>query len=287
MPYRGKSIGKADPAAIISGRKYIKFYIRLTVMTKILYSRKILLVEDDLVLSNTLRNYLTSKNYFVAQAYCLERAFDIIKESTFDLVIVDRQLGESDGLELVSHINHTFPETMIFILTQRSHLLDRIMGLSLGADEYLAKPFSLKEFALRLQSLLSKKKQLVPVITFGDFSLYYRIGVLQTPQGKLRLSYTETQLLRLLLQNRNSILSREKIVQTLWPGTEDQPTSSTIDVYIRRLRMSLGNFGKYIQTSRGYGYYLAEPQNLKQTSVNGAYTQQGQSNRFFDVELAG
>ena len=227
----------------------------------------ILLVEDEENLHEALKMNLELEGYQVTSAYDGSHAMKAVQNEYFDLIIMDVMIPEIDGFSVTQNIRLTNTEVPILILSAKGSSEDRVMGLKKGADDYLTKPFNLEELLLRVQKLIRKSKQLQEKSTIGDtysfggHTIDFKAQEATTATGeKLQLSKKEAMLLKLLIENKNEVVPREKILQSVW-GYNVYPTTRTIDNFIL-------NFRKYFETDsrnpkhfhsvRGVGYKYAE-----------------------------
>ncbi|RYZ22416.1 MAG: response regulator transcription factor, partial [Chitinophagaceae bacterium] len=181
----------------------------------------ILLVEDEENLHDTLRLNLELEGYEVTSAYDGIAALKSFQEEYFDLIIMDIMIPEVDGFSVTQNIRLTNDEVPILILSARNASEDRIKGLKKGADDYLTKPFNLEELMIRVQKLISKNKKIREKTTVGDVyefgghSVNFKAQEAQTKGGeRIELSKKETMLLKLLIENKNEVVPREKILQS-------------------------------------------------------------------------
>jgi two-component system, OmpR family, response regulator len=217
--------------------------------------KRILLAENEAPLAHTLSQLLVSKGLQVTQVRTLQRALKYLDQHQYDLVIVDRILDDGDGLELVEYTNQSSFSTRTLCLSQLNQTEDRIKGLDSGADEYIGKPFSGTELMLRVNNLLSKQKIIdTQVMTVGPLKLYTESGVLLVRQRQVLLRKRESEILTCLIKYRNQVISRDTIIDHVWYGDADIPTYTTLDVYIRRIRVMLRRYRYLIKTVRGFGY---------------------------------
>ena len=218
----------------------------------------ILLVEDDKIVAASIRQVLAKQNFRVEVRETLEKSYTFLREQRPDLAVVDRNLPDGDGVELVEYLEETTSLFPILILSGYSTLHDRITGLEKGADDYLVKPFSTTELRLRIEKLLAKTKQLkLDVLEVGALKLHLENGRVEWHGKVIRIRKREFEILQILARYKNRVVSRKVLIDHLWPDGE-VPTEGTIDVYVRRLRMLLGKAGQNIQTIRGYGYTMVE-----------------------------
>jgi two-component system, OmpR family, alkaline phosphatase synthesis response regulator PhoP len=227
----------------------------------------ILLVEDEENLHETLKMNLELQGYEVTSAYDGLSAMKAVQNEYFDLIIMDVMLPEIDGFTVTQNIRLTNTEIPILILSAKGSGEDRVMGLKKGADDYLTKPFNLEELLLRVQKLIRKNKQLQDkstvgdTYTFGGHTIDFKAQEAKTAKGEtLPLSKKEAMLLKLLIENKNEVVPREKILQSVW-GYNVYPTTRTIDNFILNFRKYFeadSRNPKHFHSVRGVGYKYAE-----------------------------
>lgn len=226
-------------------------------------SSRILLVEDEPGLVLTLSDLLEAEGYAVESAASgpagLERALD----EPFDLMILDVMLPGMNGLDLCRQLRQQGKDLAILMLTAKTQLTDRVVGLKLGADDYLTKPFEPPELLARIEALLRrvKKERLTPVskFRFDLIEIDFERGSVSRAGQPINLSGKELDLLRYLVDHRGKVVSREELLEGVWqyqPGV----SSRTIDVHVAWLRQKLEDNPqnpRYIYTIRGVGYRFA------------------------------
>jgi two-component system, OmpR family, alkaline phosphatase synthesis response regulator PhoP len=227
----------------------------------------ILLVEDEENLHESLKMNLEFQGYQVTSAYDGVQAMKAVQGEYFDLIIMDVMLPEMDGYSATQNIRLTNTEVPILILSARDSSGDRVTGLKKGADDYLTKPFNLEELLLRVQKLIDKNKRLQKTSTIGDTYSFggntvdFKAQQATTAGGeKIDLSKKEAMLLKLLIENKNEVVPREKILQAVW-GYNVYPTTRTIDNFILSFRKYFeedSRSPKYFHSVRGVGYKYAE-----------------------------
>lgn len=227
----------------------------------------ILLVEDEENLQEALKLNLELEGYEVTSSFDGAHALNMIKKEHFDLVILDVMLPELDGITVCETVRLSDADLPILILSAKNSSADRVLGLKKGADDYLTKPFNLEELLLRVSNLIKKSEQLsikqpLPeVYEFGKNKIDFKALEGTNRAGeKILLTKKEAMLLKLLIENKNEVVAREKILQTVW-GYNVYPTTRTIDNFIL-------NFRKYFETDtrnpvhfhsvRGVGYKFTE-----------------------------
>lgn len=227
----------------------------------------ILLVEDEENLHEALKLNLELDGYDVAGAYDGAEALKLVQQEYFNLIILDVMLPEVDGFTVCETIRLQHPDIPILILSAKSSSADRIMGLKKGADDYLTKPFNLEELLLRVSKLIKKserlnaKEPLPEVYQFGDNKIDFKAleGFSKTEQ-KIPLTKKEVMLLKLLIENKNEVVTREKILQAVW-GYNVYPTTRTIDNFILNFRKYFEEDSrnpKYFHSVRGIGYKFTD-----------------------------
>lgn len=215
----------------------------------------ILIVENDRPLAQTIKAHLQSRNYQCTVTSNLDDSYTELEQFKYDLVILDRVLDDGDGIELLPFLTDCAFQTKSIVLSQKSQVLERIRGLEQGADDYVPKPFSLTELTLKVEKLLhTQKLTQTPSITAGGLTIFPESGQIVMPNASKILRKKEMQILACLLQQKDQVVSRDKIIDTVWSFGSQIPTQTTLDVYIRRIRIQLGDMGKRIKTVRGFGY---------------------------------
>lgn len=227
----------------------------------------ILLVEDEENLHEALKLNLELEGYEVTSAFDGAAALNTINNEYFDLIILDVMLPEMDGINVAETIRISNNEVPILILSAKNSSADRVLGLKKGADDYLTKPFNLEELLLRVHKLINKNKKLQDRSTvgntysFGDNLIDFKAQEASTKSGqKIQLSKKETMLLKLLIENKNEVVPREKILQAVW-GYNVYPTTRTIDNFILNFRKYFEDDSrnpKYFHSVRGVGYKYSE-----------------------------
>jgi len=227
----------------------------------------ILLVEDEENLHEALKLNLELEGYQVSSAYDGSKALQSVQQEFFDLVILDLMLPEVDGITVLETIRVQNLEVPILVLSAKNNSADKVLGLKKGADDYLTKPFNLEELLLRIQKLIEKNKRLNARQTIGDTyefgknTIDFKAQEARIKNGEqIQLSKKETMLLKLLIENKNEVVTREKILQTVW-GYNVYPTTRTIDNFILSFRKYFEEDSrnpKYFHSVRGVGYKYSE-----------------------------
>ncbi len=227
----------------------------------------ILLVEDEENLHEALKLNLELEGYDVTSAFDGATALHTVQGEYFDLIILDVMLPEMDGVNVTETIRISNNEVPILILSAKNSSADRVLGLKKGADDYLTKPFNLEELLLRVNKLIGKNKKLRDrssigdTYSFGGNTIDFKAQEAIRKEGqKIQLSKKETMLLKLLIENKNEVVPREKILQSVW-GYNVYPTTRTIDNFILNFRKYFEEDSrnpKYFHSVRGVGYKYSE-----------------------------
>ena len=227
----------------------------------------ILLVEDEEHMHHTIKLNFEMEGFNVVSAFDGAKALEAIDNEYFDLIVLDIMLPEVDGISVVENIRLNNIETPVLILSAKNSSYDRILGLKKGADDYLTKPFSLEELLLRVEKLIikSKKIQASSVQTenysFGNNYIDFKALTAKNFLNKhLSLSKKETMLLKLLIENKGEVVTREKILQQVW-GYNVYPTTRTIDNFILNFRKYFeldSKTPRHFHSVRGVGYKFIE-----------------------------
>lgn len=227
----------------------------------------ILLVEDEENLHEALKLNLELEGYEITSAFTGSEALQKIQSEYFDLIILDVMLPDVDGISITETIRVQNNHVPILILSAKNTSSDRVLGLKKGADDYLTKPFNLEELLLRVQKLIEKNKKMQDKDTVGDtyqfggHTIDFNAQEAVTKEGqRIQLSKKEAMLLKLLFENKNDVVPREKILQTVW-GYNVYPTTRTIDNFILNFRKYFEHDSRnpqYFHSVRGVGYKYTE-----------------------------
>jgi DNA-binding response OmpR family regulator len=222
---------------------------------------RVLIVDDEYGLLKQLRQILESRRYMVDTAMDGEEALDKLFETPFDLIVLDIMMPKMDGLSVLEQARKADINTPVLMLTAKGDVKDRVKGLDLGADDYLAKPFSLDELMARVRALLRRSgNPSETVLKVMDLELD-TISRRVTKRGKtVNLTPREFSILEFLLYNKNRAVSRFSLAEHVW-GDDFDPfnMSNFMDVHIKNLRHKIGDSGGgIIRTIRGVGYIVEE-----------------------------
>jgi two-component system, OmpR family, alkaline phosphatase synthesis response regulator PhoP len=225
---------------------------------------KILVIDDEMNIVELLKYNLVSNGYKVSYALNGRDGLNLAQESKPDLILLDIMLPEMDGFDVCKEMKKS-RETQgipIIMLTAKGDEFDKILGLELGADDYITKPFSVRELLARIKVVLRRntKEETSEVISIGDLVLYMDKHEVTKSGVKLELTLKEFELLKLLVSNKGRVLTRDFLLDNIW-GYEYYGETRTVDVHVRHLRQKVEDDDSnpvYIETVRGIGYKFKE-----------------------------
>ena len=221
---------------------------------------KILLVEDEAGLILTLTDRLRSENFDVKSATDGDAGLALALAENFDLIILDVMLPRKNGLDVCRDLRRKNVSAPILMLTAKGETIDKVLGLKLGADDYLTKPFEMMELLARVEALLRRSPKATnnapDAFRFGDVCIDFRRAEVSKNNQPIELSAIEFKLLQFLIENRGAVHSRDKLLDAVW-GYDAMPSTRTVDVHVAWLRQKLEPNPKhpqFIQTVHGLGY---------------------------------
>ena len=223
---------------------------------------KILLIEDEPGLIVTLTDRLESEGYQVMSAPDGVTGVDAARSENFDLIILDVMLPKKNGYDVARDLRRDGIQTPILMLTAKGETIEKVLGLKLGADDYLTKPFEVMELLARVEALLrrspsvSNERPADAAFQFGDVSVDFRRAEVVCKDSQIELSAMEFKLLQYLVENRGIVHSRDALLDAVW-GYDAMPNTRTVDVHIAWLRQKLEDnprHPRFIQTVHGLGY---------------------------------
>ena len=223
-------------------------------------TKTIYIVEDEPDIRETLAYNLSQEGFKVSEFSDAESCLDKIQKKKPDLLILDLMLPGMSGLDLCKEIraDKSLQNLAIIMLTAKGEEVDRIIGFELGADDYVTKPFSVRELILRVKVILKKQIDAVEnneLVEFGPIKLNLDAHEVLINDDEIILTALEFKLLKHLIQRRGRVQTRDQLLGDVW-GYSSEITTRTVDTHIKRLREKLGTVGDYIQTVRGVGYRL-------------------------------
>ena len=222
-------------------------------------SRKILIIEDEPDIRKTLEYNISREGYEVISASSLSEARQNLESSSFSLLLLDLMLPDGSGLDLFRELKQDKSKSSmpVIILTAKDDEVDKVVGFELGADDYVTKPFSVRELILRVKAVLkrgvSKSDNVEVQRQFGELKIDVDSHEVFVNDEQISLTALEFKLLRQLVDRRGRVQSRDQLLSDVW-GYSSDVTTRTVDTHIKRLREKLGDMGKYVQTIRGVGY---------------------------------
>lgn len=225
--------------------------------------QRILIIEDDPHIARLIRYNLEKAGFGCLQAADGQQAFEELGRQKIHLIVLDIMLPGMDGFELCKEIKKkpAWAAIPVLMLTARAEEIDRVLGLELGADDYMVKPFSPRELILRIKAILrrgeSKEDTSSAILTVGKLVVDKSRPKVTVNAKEVQLTAMEFKLLVLLMERRGRMQSRERLLSDVW-DIDAEVTTRTVDTHIKRLRQKLGKMGKYIETVRGHGYRLRD-----------------------------
>ncbi len=229
---------------------------------------RILLVEDEESLAVGLQFNLQQEGYVVERAVDGREALALFAAQEFDLIILDLMLPYVDGYEVAREVRAVSPQLPILMLTARTTAKDRIQGLEAGADDYLTKPFHLKELLLRVQGMLKRKQwyqdvtQQEPVVRFGENTVNFATLRAQTRKEEFQLTAREAMVLKYLIEHEGRVVSRKELLENVWQ-VEGTVQTRTVDAFIARLR-------KYFETDPKHPEFITSVREVGYQFVSGS-----------------
>jgi two-component system, OmpR family, response regulator len=221
---------------------------------------KVLIIEDERTLAREMKIFLEKAFYLCNNAYTAGQAKQLMEQNEYDFILLDLGLPDKDGLELLNSSKKMCAGASYIILTARGNLEDRIKGLDLGADDYLAKPFSLLELQSRMHAISRRKSgNNDPVLELADFHIDLNKRIVRFEENEIELSRKEFDLLSYMLLHKNRPLTRLQLSEHIWGNfSDDDYDSNFIDVHIKNIRKKMSAYAsvEWLQTLRGIGYKI-------------------------------
>ncbi|MES2651747.1 MAG: response regulator transcription factor [Bacteroidota bacterium] len=221
---------------------------------------KVLIVEDEKTLAYEIETFLKKSFYLCDMVHSFKAALEQLNLNRYDFILIDLGLPDGDGLEILKSAKKNNPDAAYIIITARTQLKDRVSGLDLGADDYLAKPFYLLELQSRMQAITRRKFNITnELLSIGEFHIDLPKRVVMFGQEKIELSRKEFDLLSYLLLHKNRVLTRVQLSEHIWGNfVNDDYDSNYIDAHIKNIRKKLNVWGdtEWLETVRGVGYRI-------------------------------
>lgn len=222
---------------------------------------KLLLVEDERELSEALFQILTNNKYSVDAVYDGEDGLDYALTGVYDVIVLDIMLLKLNGLSLLKQLRKSGISTPVIMLTAKSQIEDRVLGLDLGADDYLTKPFATEELLARLRSITRRKGNVVNdnILTYGDISLNLDTYDLDVNNENIRLTLKEFEIIKYFMERPKCVVSKDDLITKLW-GFDSEVEYNNIEVYISFIRKKLTYLKSNVSivTIRGVGYRMED-----------------------------
>ncbi len=230
-------------------------------------AKKVLIIEDEMAISDIIKFNLNKEGYEIDTAYNGEEGLRKAQSSNFDLILLDIMLPQMDGFQVCRKIRET-SNVPIIMLTAKEEEVDKVLGLELGADDYITKPFGMRELIARIKANIRRtefasdvSESNSKISNYGNITIDMTKYEVRKNEKPLELTLREFELLKYLAEQENQVFSREQLLEEVW-GYEYYGDIRTVDVTIRRLREKVEDDPsdpKYIMTKRGIGYYFRRP----------------------------
>ena len=219
---------------------------------------RLLLAEDERILSDALVEVLTHNNYSVDAVYNGQDAIDYLLAGDYDAAILDIMMPKKDGITVLKELRSAGFATPVIMLTAKSQIEDRVEGLDSGADDYLTKPFAMAELLARVRAISRRQPELTGTdLKFRDLKLDRADYSLSGPEGQIRLANKEFQIMEMLMANSGQVISTERFMERVW-GYDSEAEINVVWVNISGLRKKIASLGAHVQikAARGVGYIL-------------------------------
>lgn len=213
---------------------------------------KILVVDDEKLIRDVVREYLEVESYEVVEASDGDKVNDILSKDSIDLIIMDIMMPHKDGFQTVKELRKNY-NVPIIMLSARGEEYDKLIGFDLGIDDYVTKPFSPKELVARVKAILKRKKEYDNIIKVGDLLIDTNAHEVKIKNKTIMLTPKEYELLKFLVLNNHIALTREQLLTNIW-GYDFYGDDRTVDTHVKTLRHQIGEYGKYIKTVFKVGY---------------------------------
>lgn len=221
---------------------------------------KVLIVEDDKILSNTIKECIEDK-YDIEQVFSGDDGFLYAKQNIYDVIILDIMLPKMNGYEILRKLRKEKVYTPVLILTAKNQLEDELKGFEFGADDFLTKPFETSKLLVRLDAMIRRNNSsyIQNILEFKELKLYTKEKKATIKGQNIKLRPKQFDMLEYLLMYKNTIIPKENIFDKIW-GFNSETTTNVVEVYAVGLRKELKKYGydKFFKTIRGVGYMLSE-----------------------------
>ena len=218
--------------------------------------KKILVIEDEVNISDFIKGELEYEGYNVCIKADGREGLEEAIRNEYDLIILDIMLPSMNGFEVCRRLKKS-KNTPIIMLSAKDSVMDKVNGLQIGADDYIAKPFAIEELLARIEVVFRRENNNSNIIKFKDITIDTKARIVKRNNEEISLTNKEYELLIILIENKDKVVTREEILDKIW-GFDYEPETNVTDVYIRHLRTKLNNENKeeYLQTIRSVGYVM-------------------------------
>lgn len=213
---------------------------------------KVLIVDDEILIRNVIKEYLKIENIDFDEAENGEKAIELVNNNQYDCILMDIMMPKLDGFSAIKEIKKT-SNSKIIVLSARTEEFDKLTGFDLGIDDYVTKPFSPKELIARIKAVCKRDNKETKIISLGGIELNELSRTVSINKKNIEFTHTQFDLLSLFLKNQGIVFSRDMIIDKIW-GYTYEAEDRTIDAHIKLLRNKLGNYKNCIKTVRGVGY---------------------------------
>ena len=213
---------------------------------------KILVVDDEMLIRNVVREYMALESYEVEEASDGDEAINLFRNNDYDLVIMDVMMPKKDGFQTVKELKK-IKDTPVIMLSARTEEYDKLIGFDTGIDDYVTKPFSPKELVARVKAVTKRHEKQTSYLEFGDLMIDDIAHEVKIKDQDIPLTPKEYDLLKYFVSNNHIALTREQLLTNIW-GYDFYGDDRTVDTHVKTLRHRLGEYGRYIKTIRKVGY---------------------------------
>lgn len=220
---------------------------------------KVLVVDDELMIREVIKEYCLAENYEVYEAVDGNDALTKLSNNTFDVMILDIMMPKMDGFTLLKSLDSSLRVPTI-VLSARGEEYDKLLGFDLGIDDYLTKPFSPKELIARIKALTNRTSNNIDIYKLGSLEINFSSHYIKIDNNIINVTPKEFEILSYLIKNKEIAISREQLLSSVW-GYDFFGDDRTVDTHIKMLRNSLGKYREHIKTVRGIGYRFVENEN--------------------------
>lgn len=220
---------------------------------------KVLVVDDELMIREVIKEYCLAEKYEVVEAVDGNDALIKLSNNTFDVMILDIMMPKMDGFTLLKTLDSSLRVPTI-VLSARGEEYDKLLGFDLGIDDYLTKPFSPKELIARIKALTNRTSNNIDIYKLGSLEINFSSHYIKIDNNIINVTPKEFEILSYLIKNKEIAISREQLLSNVW-GYDFFGDDRTVDTHIKMLRNSLGKYRDHIKTVRGIGYRFVENEN--------------------------